>query len=218
MTHDALIFDIDGTLWNACPASAKGWNVGLVRLGIDQRVTSGQIASVAGNPYETCIDLLLPGQRARHPVLTEMLEECENQVVRSDGGAFYPGAVDGVTRLAGNYRIFLVSNCQAWYLDLFLCFSGLGPALSGVDCYGLSGVPKSGMLAKMKREHSLSNPVYIGDTAGDERAAASAGVDFIHAAWGFGTPTGKPKAVSSFAELLDRLEAEASSHPEKLDG
>ncbi len=36
--HDALIFDIDGTLWNASPASAKGWTRGLAKLGIDRTI------------------------------------------------------------------------------------------------------------------------------------------------------------------------------------
>ncbi len=49
---DALIFDIDGTLWNASAASAKGWNQGFAQLGIDRTVSAEEIERVAGQPFE----------------------------------------------------------------------------------------------------------------------------------------------------------------------
>jgi phosphoglycolate phosphatase len=205
MTIDALMFDIDGTLWNASSASAKGWNLGLAKLGIVREVTAEQIEMVAGNPYEKCIDILLPGLRSGYPRLLDALNDCETEIVGSDGGEFYDGVIEGITQLANSYRLFLVSNCQEWYLNLFLDFSGLRPVLSGFDCHGMSGLPKNEMLSKMKRTHSLTNPVYIGDTAVDERAAELAGITFMHAAWGFGSPEGKPEDVNSFAELMDCL-------------
>jgi phosphoglycolate phosphatase len=205
MIYDAVIFDIDGTLWNASSASAKGWNLGLASVGIHQKVTSEQIESVAGNPYERCIDLLLPGQREKHPGLLDTLDNYETKAVTSDGGAFYPGVIGGIIRLACDFRVFLVSNCQEWYLNLFIHFSQLGPVLSGVDCYGMSGLLKHEMLLRMKRDHFLQNPVYIGDTESDGKAAALAGIPFIHAAWGFGKPEVESKTVHSFAELLDYL-------------
>ena len=36
MLPDAVIFDIDGTLWDASKTSADGWNTGLKMLGIEQ--------------------------------------------------------------------------------------------------------------------------------------------------------------------------------------
>lgn len=205
MIIDALIFDIDGTLWNASSASAKGWNLGLARLGIDREITTKQMEMVAGNFYEKCIDILLPGLRTKYPSLLDILNECETEIVVSDGGEFYDGIIEGITQLVSSYQIFLVSNCQEWYLNLFLDFSGLRPVLSGFDCHGMSGLPKNEMLSRMKRTHSLTNPVYIGDTASDETAAELAGITFIHVAWGFGRPEGKPESVNSFAELLNCL-------------
>ena len=206
MTYDAIIFDIDGTLWNASSASAKGWNLGLASMDIHRNVTAEQVRSVSGHPYERCIDILLPGQREKHPGLLETLNDCETRVVTNDGGEFYHGVIEGVIRLAYDYRVFLVSNCQEWYLKLFLHFSRLGSVLSGVDCHGMSGLPKNEMLLRMTRDYSLQKPVYIGDTATDEKATALAGIPYIHVAWGFGKPEGKPRVVRSFDELLTYLE------------
>ena len=203
--NDALIFDIDGTLWNASPASAKGWNLGLAKLGIDRQVSPAQVETVAGHPFAQCVELLLPGLRTQYPELLDILDEYETLVVKSEGGKFYDGVRDGITQLANTYEIFLVSNCQAWYLDLFLDFSGLRPVLAGFDCHGLSGSPKHAMLTRIKTDHALNRPVYIGDTAGDEAAAKEATMAFLHVGWGFGRPAGATKTVHSFAELVESL-------------
>ena len=205
MHHDAVIFDIDGTLWNACRASAAGWNAGLAKLGIDGKVGPEQIRSVAGKPYEECVDILLPGLKVKYPALLPTLNDCETEAVQSSGGEFFDGVIDGIQALAGESKVFLVSNCQEWYLNLFLGFSGLKPALAGFDCHGLSSLPKNEMLSRIKSHHSLHHPVYVGDTAGDEAAAKSAGIEFVHVAWGFGDSEGAAKTVGSFTELLDYL-------------
>jgi phosphoglycolate phosphatase len=211
MHHDAVIFDIDGTLWDASPVSAEGWNAGLAKLGIARKVSPARIRSVTGNPYEKCVDILLPGLKARYPDLIQTLNDSEMAAIRSSGGRFYPGVIEGVRGLSDNFRVFLVSNCQEWYLKLFLDFSGLGPVLSGYDCHGSSGLPKSAMLRRIKSGHSLNCPEYVGDTAGDRLAAIQAGIEFIHAAWGFGEPEEGAKTVRSFAELLEYLRDENSA-------
>jgi phosphoglycolate phosphatase len=216
MNYDAVIFDIDGTLWNATEANAKGWNLGLEALGMSRRVTAEQIASVSGNPYEQCIDMLLPGERIHYPELSSVFAAHEEQVVAADGGKLYDGVADGIIRLARDFKIFLVSNCSDWYISLFIQFSQLGPALSGVDCHGKSGLPKEEMIRRVVRENRLRNPVYVGDTSFDEIAATKAGIEFFHAAWGFGTSSAAAKSFSTFASLVDfLLESKPAWHTEK---
>ncbi|MBU1107324.1 MAG: HAD family hydrolase [Candidatus Riflebacteria bacterium] len=206
MNTDAIIFDIDGTLWNACSASAKGWNAGLASLGIDIQITTEQIESVAGNPYEKCVEILLPGLLAQYPTLLDTFNNYEFEaVVRSAGGTFYDGVIEGVNSLAGSHKIFLVSNCQDWYMKLFLQSSGLDSVLTGFDCHGMSGKPKSEMLSRIKNDYCLKAPIYVGDTAGDETAASLAGIDFIHVSYGFGSPSSNAVSLRSFAALLDYL-------------
>jgi phosphoglycolate phosphatase len=207
MKYDAIIFDIDGTLWDACPTTAKAWNAGLAELGIGLKISADQVRSVAGNPYDKCLDIIFPGLRVKYPALRKTLEEYEMKAVESFGGEFYKGVIESIPKLACETRIFLVSNCLVWYLDLFFRFSGLKPILAGYDCNGMSGLPKNEMLARMIGDYSLHNPVYVGDTGGDETAAKLAGIDFIHASWGFGKPEGEAKTANSFAELLDYLKA-----------
>jgi phosphoglycolate phosphatase len=106
--------------------------------------------------------------RADYPNLLAVLAECERAGVERDGGEFYGGALEAVEGLSHQQRIFLVSNCQDWYLELFLGFSGLRDLVSAVDCHGRSGLKKDEMLSRMKNVHSLSAPVYVA-TIGTEK-------------------------------------------------
>jgi len=118
MENDALIFDIDGTLWNAVSVSTKSWNTGLKKLGITKEISIQEIESVTGNPYEKCVEILLPGFKNQYPELLKVLDECEATAVKNEGGIFYDGVINGIKKLAQAYKIFLVSNCQEWYMEL----------------------------------------------------------------------------------------------------
>ncbi len=203
MKNDAIIFDIDGTLWNACSSSASGWNVGLRKLGSDREVTAEDIKNVAGRPQIECIDICFPGLRQQYPNLPKVLDQYEIEAVKVKGGIFYEGVIDGIEKLSNFYKIFIVSNCQDWYMQLMFDYSELRPFVAGFDCNGMSGLPKYEMLAKMKEQYSLQNPVYVGDTASDEEATNLAGIDFVYVSYGFGAPKGNPKTFGSFGALVD---------------
>jgi len=209
MKHDAIIFDVDGTLWNACPATAKGWNMALDTLGIAQQISSGDIEGVVGKPFDECVAALFPRVAVERSVLMEMLDEYEKQVVELEGGRLYDGVQEGIKELSKHYVIFLVSNCQDWYLGTFLKFSGIEPYLKGFDCYGMSGVPKYQMLIDMKGRHQLQNPVYIGDTEGDAEAAEKSGIDFQHVGYGFGENISHP-SFATFPELVSHFSEEVA--------
>lgn len=199
--NDALIFDIDGTLWDATSATTKAWNDGLKNEGIERKITSEQVKSVTGNPNEICIDLLLPGLKETHPQLLKVLDQAEQDIIRSEGGSFYEGVKEGVPLLSKSYKIFLVSNCQDWYLEQFLSFSGFRDAITDADCHGKSKETKEEMLKKMMKKHSFSNPIYIGDTSGDMDSARRASFEFIGVSYGFGQITSE-KMFDSFPSLL----------------
>lgn len=206
MKNDAIIFDIDGTLWNACKATSKGLTMGLKKLCIDKEINTTQVEEVAGNSFEKCMEILLPGLTEKYPTLINTLQEYEIKNLQSEGGTFYDGVIEGVKRLAASNKIFIVSNCKEPYMNLFLKFSGFKPILTGFDCNGMSGLPKGEMLTKMKKDYSLNNPVYIGDTDLDETSAGLANMDFIYAAYGFGKSINNPLSFNSFTSLLEYLE------------
>jgi phosphoglycolate phosphatase len=201
MQFDALVFDLDGTLWDAAEGCAIGWNQGLRTLNIDKTLTADDIRRVTGNPTPVCVKLLLPDEAEHHQRLLEVLGKFEEEAIKNHGGKFYDGLPETMETLSRRYDLYLVSNCQAWYLDLFLKLSGIKRFLKGADCFGLSHQNKPEMLQKLKKECDFSDPAYIGDTEGDETSSRKAGYSFIHAAYGFGQAKAPDFTIHSLKEL-----------------
>jgi len=203
ITPDALVFDLDGTLWDAAVPTACGWNRALEHLGVDTRVTVEGIRSVAGTPFAGCVQILVPELGARTRDVLGEIDAGQKQAMLESAGELFPGVEGGLRALAKQYPLFLVSNCQDWYLELFLDTSGLRECFTGSDCNGCSGLPKDGMLRHLSQEHELTRAVYVGDTAGDREASVAAGMEFAFAGYGFGSVSEPVLAFGSFDELRE---------------
>jgi phosphoglycolate phosphatase len=199
---DALVFDLDGTLWDAAEPTTLGWNRALEEMGVASRVTVAGIRAVAGTPFDGCVEILLPELCPPAEDTLRYLDAYEKAAIAESGGTLFPGVADGIRALAAVYPLFLVSNCQDWYLEMFLAKSGLRECFTGWDCNGLSGLPKSGMLLRVAESHRLKQAVYVGDTQGDRDAAREAGMEFALARYGFGGTRAPALSFGSFGELV----------------
>ncbi len=198
-----LIFDIDGTLWNACNTTATGVNRALKIMGLPNRITGKDVEGQAGRPNEECIDNLFPGLRRLYPDIEKITDEQELICIKEFGGIFYDGVIKGIKELSKNYKLYLISNCQDWYLDLFLEKSGLRKFFLDVDCNGISNRPKTEMISIMVKNNNMKNPVYIGDTSGDEKSAEQSGVEFNFVSYGFGLAVNRQLTFDTFSEILN---------------
>ncbi len=202
MNYDALIFDLDGTLWDAAPASTEGWNRALAQLRLPIKLTAADIRSVAGNPTPRCFEILLPALCPLPEATFRLFMDREREAIEKLGGVLYDGVAEGLGRLEARYRLFLVSNCPQWYLDSFFNLSGLRPCFTDWDCHGSSGLPKSAMLERLCSRYALQRAVYVGDTKGDRDAAEQAGIEFAHARYGFGNPAPSLMSFDGFSDLV----------------
>jgi len=121
----------------------------------------------------------------------------------------FPGVDAGVRRLSARYRLFIVSNCQSGYIEVFFQTSRLGGCFKDFECWGNTGLSKTQNLRVVIERNRLVHPVFVGDTAGDQTAARECGVPFLHAAYGFGDCPDADNRFASFSDLTDWLIARA---------
>ena len=85
--------------------------------------------------------------------------------------------------------------------------TGLGAYITDKECYGDTGKNKDENIRLVVERNHLKHPVYVGDTQGDCDAAASAGVPFVFASYGFGQADHADAVIHSFDELLELTQA-----------
>lgn len=204
---DGILFDLDGTLWNAVPEVAKSWTLGLGQLGIDRSpITAEELFPCMGLLLPDIVDRLVPGLGPEDQ--NRVIAHCckvENDYLARHGAALYPGEEEALAALGRKYPLFVVSNCEKGYIEAYFQGTGMGKYFTDFESAGNTGLTKAENIALVVRRHGLKRPVYVGDTALDCRSATEAGVPFIHAAYGFGRVENVP-AVQSLGELEGLLE------------
>ena len=196
---DGILFDLDGTLWNSSAEVTASWNIVLQREGVDRPpFTDADIAGVMGLTLPDIAARLLPALPRERAVIDACCEE-EIIYLAAHGASVYPTSEE-LAALAARYPLFVVSNCQAGYIEAFYEGTGLGGYFKDFESAGNTGLPKWDNIALVVKRQGLKRPVYVGDTDWDYQAARRAGVPFIHAAYGFGQVEGVP-AIRRFGEL-----------------
>ena len=207
---DAVIFDVDGTLWDSTESVAESWNQAIEAYGgLDLRLNREILKGLFGKTMDVICRELFPflngGERE---TLAELCFQYENELLKRKPGTFYPGVADTFRILSPRLPLFIVSNCQRGYIEVMLETGGLESYVKGHLCFGETGLPKSGTMLRLMKRYGLRQPVYVGDTQGDFEACQEAGLPFIFAAYGFGNAPGADYVIHSIGELpalLDTL-------------
>lgn len=185
---DSIIFDVDGTLWNSTEIVAESWTRYLQEVeGMDTIITSEKLMSLFGQILpDIAKALFTEASEAEQLRLIDGCCEAEHQALLKTPAPLYEDLEKMLQIMSDKYPLYIVSNCEAGYIEVFLETTGFGRYFKGHLCPGDTGMAKAENISKIAADHQLKNPVYVGDTMGDFNACQKAGVPFIFAAYGFG--------------------------------
>jgi phosphoglycolate phosphatase len=185
-----VVFDLDGTLVDSAP--------GIFRcLGdVLAKVAPGQVpeypADLIGPPVRDMVArLLADADDTAIDLGVAIFRRCY------DGGGWqdtvpYAGVDDALVALSSaGYRLFIVTNKPCVPTERILEHLGWGALFEDVVCRDSVSPPfsdKSAALGHLMERYSLeaSGTIFVGDTRDDEAAAASQGLAFLCAAYGYG--------------------------------
>lgn len=204
----AVIFDLDGTLWDSSRSCAESWNVILGKYpDITRRITVDDMHSFMGKTLDVIAPMALP--EIPDPRRWEIMTECvryEQDYIAEHGGVLYPKLRETLERLREKYALMIVSNCQDGYIQCFLDFAGMRDLFDDFESAGKTGLSKGENIRLVIERNSVDSAVYVGDTQGDLDSADFAGVPFIRAAYGFGKMNREVPEINSLTELLQAVE------------
>lgn len=202
--YDSIIFDLDGTLWDSTSNVTAAWQAAKEQVDyIQEDFTQAMIRSITGMTYKSIFETLLPYlDEEKRNEFKALAAKSELEILYAKGGELYPGLEETLKYLLNKYRLFIVSNCQSGYIEVFFKISGMEHYFGGHQCYGTKSLPKAENIKDIINDHNLKSPVYVGDTMGDYNAASQAGVPFVFANYGFGVVAEDQVAtISKFSDL-----------------
>lgn len=210
---DAIIFDVDGTLWDSTEVVAVAYNRTIAEnTNLTPSVTPDILKKLFGKPMDEIFDALVP-QLTREEQYT-LGEKCfvqEHLELEKTPGTMFDGLEEALKAVSAKYPLYIVSNCQKGYIDLFFRKTGLGHYFKGHLCFGDTGTSKGQTILRLMREHGITAPVYVGDTQGDADACREAGIPFILAEYGFGDaaqPDYRIRTLADLPQLADKIAEE----------
>lgn len=209
----AIIFDMDGTLWDSTKPIAESWTeAGKQTIDPSFSLTAEDVRPLMGKTMDDIVKALFPNDVNSDKI------ECfwgkalsdEIEYLKGHPGLPYPDEGKTLARLKEmGYELMIVSNAQKGYIELYLnAYPDLAKYFSAYLCWGDTLLPKRGTILKIMKDHAIEKAVYVGDTAFDEEETHAAGLPFIHAAYGFGeanSPEAVAKSFSSLPEIIKRL-------------
>ena len=198
----AVIFDLDGTLWDAAETIAPAWNAYCRSRGIARRFTPDDCRSYCGKTLPEIAAVVFPEAEAawREAVITGCCD-AECVPLAQHGGRLYPQAGSVLAALHRSCFLAVVSNCGLGYIEAFFSGNRTGRFFDDYENAARTGLSKGENIRLVMARNGIREAVYVGDTAGDQRAARQAGIPFIHAAYGYGRVSGADAVLHELREL-----------------
>ena len=200
---DSIIFDLDGTLWNASETVVKAFNESIQEIGFDISITSQAVRDFSGMKMDDIFSQhfdFIPKEKLQE--FEKIYAKKESDYLSKFGGELFPNVKETLEKLNENYKLFIVSNCMKGYIENFIVFFNFNHLFQDFECFGNAGLPKDKNIRLIIERNNLQNPVYIGDTIWDKESSEKAGINFIYAAYGFGKIENSDTQIQKFEDLL----------------
>ncbi len=200
----SYIFDVDGTIWDATAQVADSWAKCAKRHNAPyEHITEARLKQEFGKILEDIGASLFPDidPQKRLDILNQCCIE-ENRDLATTGPDPYDGIEELFKTLSQEHELYIVSNCQAGYIEAMLQKTGLGVYVKDHLCPGDTGNPKAANIKEIVTRHHLEDAVYIGDTMGDYTATKEAGLPFVFASYGFGSVPNPDYTITQPLDLL----------------
>ena len=182
MEMEAVIFDVDGTIWDSAKEVAESWTEAFQNYPESKGrvLTAADLEPYMGLTMEAIGEGLLPGlEKERREEIMCYAMEYENIYLAKHPGRFFPDFVSTVKSLEKTgKKLFIVSNCQSGYIEAMLTAAGLafgeGQLIRDIECFGNTGKSKAENIRLVMERNGLSREktVYLGDTALDRASLA----------------------------------------------
>lgn len=199
--NKAIIFDLDGTLWDTTKEVAKVWNeIGKI---YNLNIEDNQIKSIMGLTKKEIIQYLFNDDIELGEKFIEDCQNKENEYLSQFGGRIYKNTVKAIKMIYEDHKLFIVSNCQAGYIEAFLDYYELRKYFTDYESSGNTGENKETNIKMIMQRNNIEDAIYVGDTIKDYVSAKRNNIKFIWAKYGFGNCNNYDNYIEDIIDLVN---------------
>lgn len=198
----AIIFDLDGTLWEVVDTTWKSVQEVVWKYPFLKDISKETIRFGMGKTLEECAELYMPDVKSdvRLTIMYEMLNR-NVEKLKEIGGNLYEDVSEVIQRLSQNYFLAIVSNCADGYIESFLSTSHLEKYFGDFIAASKEKITKGEAIRRVIGRNGIDQAIYVGDTLKDLEASKEAHVPFVHASYGFQKDLDTKYAIDTLKEL-----------------
>lgn len=199
----AIIFDLDGTLWDTSKEVEVVWSK--ITKDYNLEIKDNQIKDIMGLTKNEISKYFFD---TNFEIGNQFITECQNKengYLSKFGGCIYKNTIKTIKELSKSYNLYIVSNCQAGYIETFLDYYNLEQYFRDYECSGNTGKNKEENIRLVMKRNDIIDAVYVGDTKKDYQAATDNNIKFIWARYGFGFCNYFNDVINDISELCDKV-------------
>lgn len=199
-----IIFDLDGTLWDATNATYKAANIVSKRNGLNE-VTMETVINGMGQTREHNSKLYFPDAKQEEAV--KMLDDvCEEttKLINNGEANLYPNVDKALSQLSNKFDLYIVSNSgNVLYVEAIKKY--VNCTFKETIAAGALGMNKVEGIRHIMNKNKIIDAIYVGDTEIDQSAATELNIPFIYAKYGFGNLKNCTYEINSMLDLESEI-------------
>lgn len=186
MTKKAIIFDLDGTLWDVTNVTYKCCNIITKKYNL-REISKETVCKVFGKNREESARLYFPYLDIEDAIkFGKEISKLTIEELEQKGGNIYPNIKETLEVLKDEYKFYIVSNSgNIKYVEAFIHTSGVGDYFTDYIAASYINISKGDAIKKIIDDYKIESAVYVGDTLIDLNASKYANIPFVYAKYGF---------------------------------
>lgn len=174
MLDKAIIFDLDGTLWDTSIEIEQVWKE--VAENYNIKINQEKIKQIMGFTKDEIIEYLFKGNSEEGNEFITKCQENENKYLKKS---------------------------QSGYIEAFLEHYSIEKYFKDYECSGNTGLSKEKNIKELIKRNKIAKAIYVGDTKKDCESANMNELHFIWAEYGFGKCDKYYKKIEDISELIN---------------
>ena len=202
MGKNAIIFDLDGTLWDVTQSTYMSANLIASKYSLE-KIDIETIKKGFGTNKEESAKLYFPNIELKESLnYIYEIGTINLDLLNTKNFEIFKDEIEILKSLSKEYDLFIVSNTSRnEYIEAYLNNSGAKDFFKGFIAASSLDLTKGEAIKKIIIDYNIEKAVYVGDTLKDQIAAKEAEITFIQAKYGFGDNLNSEYSINEITKL-----------------